>query len=787
MNLYGPAENFNNVAIGTETTVTVYGKTFTGPYQGNSAASGGVLMYGVAIGSSLFTNGKGYVYDCTVTVNEALRVNTGGSYEIINTVFDLASAGNGLVLNQASSNVTTVSGSTFRTGSNIAVNAGDILEFQNTNYINANINIISGTVRLADNARLVFGNTSDISVGDLTFGNSNSITLGGTGKVAFASGEDFTGVSITVDTTNLLPANQIYTLATNVSGVTAADITVTDPDWWLVTLTGGTLKAETKATVAAMYGPAEKFGGAAVGDKVAFTAYGKNFAGTYYGDSAANGGVMMYGVTIGSGLYTNGTGYVYDCTVNGSGTLQVNSGGAYEIVNTAFQRSSAGHALLLNQASTNVTTVTDCSFTANSQIYIKNNDILEFRGTNRINSAITVESGAGTVRLADDANIVFGNSSGVTIGADLTFGSNNSITFRGTGVIALQAGEDLSGVAITVDTTNFSISAPTSYEVVRNFAGVAVEDITVTGAHSGLWTLSLDSGKLYATSNFTKVTNLYGPAEKFPGATVGETTVITAYGKNFVGTYQGDGVGNTGSMMYGSTISTQPYTNGQNYVYDCTVTNQLIVNSGGAYEIVNSLFSRTSSGNVLWVRQTSSLVTTISNSTFLTGNNISVESGDVVEFRDTNYFNANISIVSGTVRLADNAALVFGNTSNTSIGDLTFGSGNAITLKGTGKVTFASGESFAGVAVTVDTSDFALAQGTYTLADNFAGVAVEDITVTGTNSDLWDLSLSGGALTAKVDAVSVTNIYGPADRFPGASTGDQVFVTAEGKNFLGTY
>ena len=84
-------------------------------------------MYGVAIGSSLFTNGKGYVYDCTVTVNDALRVNTGGSYEIINTEFALASAGNGLVLNQASSNVTTVSGSTFRTGSNIAVNAGDIL------------------------------------------------------------------------------------------------------------------------------------------------------------------------------------------------------------------------------------------------------------------------------------------------------------------------------------------------------------------------------------------------------------------------------------------------------------------------------------------------------------------------------------------------------------------------------------------------------------------------------------------------------------------------------------
>ena len=79
MNLYGPAENFNNVAIGDETTVTVYGKTFTGPYKGNSAASGGVLMYGVAIGSSLFTNGKGYVYDCTVTVNDALRVNTGGS------------------------------------------------------------------------------------------------------------------------------------------------------------------------------------------------------------------------------------------------------------------------------------------------------------------------------------------------------------------------------------------------------------------------------------------------------------------------------------------------------------------------------------------------------------------------------------------------------------------------------------------------------------------------------------------------------------------------------------
>ena len=786
MNLYGPAENFNNVPVGTETTVTVYGKTFTGPYKGDSAASGGVLMYGVTIGSSLYTNGKGYVYDCTVTVINALRVNSGGSYEIINTVFDLASAGNGLVLNQASTNVTTVSGSTFRTGSNISVTSGDILEFQNTNYINADISISSGTVRLANNAGLVFGNSSDISIGDLTFGSGNSITFAGTNKVAFASGEDFTGVSITVDTSNLAPADQIYTLATNVSGVTAADITVTDPDWWRVTLTGTTLKAETRAIVAAMYGPADKFGGASVGDKVAFTAYGKKFAGTYYGDSAANGGVMMYGVTISSTPYTNGKGYVYDCTVTGG--LQVNSGGSYEIVNTVFQRSSSGYALLLNQASTNVTTVTDCSFTtANSQIYVKANDILEFRGTNYVNAAITVESGAGTVRLADDANLVFGNSSGVTIGADLTFGSGNSITFRGAGLIKFDANENLAGVAITVDTTNYSISSPTTYTVAKNFAGVAVEDITVTGANSQLWTLSLNNGELTATSNFTKVTNLYGPAEKFPGATVGETTVITAYGKNFVGTYQGDGVGNTGSMMYGSTISTQPYTNGQNYVYDCTVSNQLIVNSGGAYEIVNTTFNRASSGNVLWVRQTSSRVTTISGSTFLTNNNISVESGNVVEFRDTNYFNANISIVSGTVRLADDAALVFGNTTNTSIGDLTFGSGNAVTLKGTGKVTFASGESFAGVAVTVDTSDFALAQGTYTLAGNFAGVAVEDITVTGTNSELWNLTLSGGTLTAKVDAVSVTNIYGPAERFPGASVGDQVFVTAEGKNFLGTY
>ena len=346
-------------------------------------------------------------------------------------------------------------------------------------------------------------------------------------------------------------------------------------------------------------------------------------------------------------------------------------------------------------------------------------------------------------------------------------------TLKGTGLTAFASGEDFSGVAVTVDTTNYSISSPTTYTVATNFAGVAVEDITVTGANSQLWTLALNNGTLTATSNFTSVGSMYGPAANFGGASVGDSVVVTAEGKNFVGTYQGEtpaGYGN-GFLLYGVNTGTGISTNSKNYVYDSTITNQIKVNSGGAYEIVNTTFARTTGNNVIWMAQASNLVTTISNSTFLTGNNIAVEAGDVLEFRDTNHFNADIIIGStgGTVRLADDAALVFGNTTTISIASLTLGTGNAFTFNGSAQVNFTS-QDLSSAAITVSAD--LLGESTV-IATGVTLAANQSITVDGNSYALGETFTYGG-----VDyAFSCTgNTFSVAD----VTKYDEVFVAPDG-------
>ncbi|MCI5779607.1 MAG: hypothetical protein MR051_07340, partial [Lentisphaeria bacterium] len=272
---------------------------------------------------------------------------------------------------------------------------------------------------------------------------------------------------------------------------------------------------------------------------------------------------------------------------------------------------------------------------------------------------------------------------------------------------------------------------------------------------------------------------MYGPSENFNGAAVGDTIIdLAIHDETFSGTYEGNSVANGGVLMYGVNITSGPYTNGRGYVYDCYVTSTLLANAGGSYDIVDTLFDRATSGNALWSRGTTSDATTISGSTFLSGNNLYLENGNAVEFRGTNYLDSSATVhavTGGTYRLADGAKLVFGNSGDISVADLTFLGGNTVTLAGTGKVAFAASENFSGVNITVDTTAFDTGRNSYTLATNLAGASVNDITVTGANSDQWNLSLSGNTLKAFHSRVIFgANMSGPASAFGGAAVGAAV-------------
>ncbi|MCI5779847.1 MAG: hypothetical protein MR051_08580, partial [Lentisphaeria bacterium] len=184
-------------------------------FTGNIASSGSAIFLNTgsaAISNSRFTDnicsGAGAVY---AGPNATSLVVSGSTF-----------AGN---VNDALRNYTaaTVSDSTFATASDRLYSNGS-LTLGGVNVLNGGLGG-AGTNLVSENAALIFGNTTAIDVAGLTFGGSNALTFNGTGTVNFTS-QSLADVTITVSSAVLPAEGASFTIATGITGLTDAVITI---------------------------------------------------------------------------------------------------------------------------------------------------------------------------------------------------------------------------------------------------------------------------------------------------------------------------------------------------------------------------------------------------------------------------------------------------------------------------------------------------------------------------------------------------------------------------------
>jgi len=141
----------------------------------------------------------------------------------------------------------------------------------------------------------------------------------------------------------------------------------------------------------------------------------------------------------------------------------------------------------------------------------------------------------------------------------------------------------------------------------------------------------------------------------------------------------------------------------------------------------------TSNGGVLYVAGSSySTVVNFTDCEFLTvSDTVFANSGTkqvIFNFAGNNTVNGKIYGYA-IVNVADNTKFTFDNDSEISISGLTFAGGATMNFTGNKKVTFAKGQLFTGINVTIDATDYMTA-GTYTIAENVGGLTQENISLT---------------------------------------------------------
>ena len=197
---------YNGAAVQNNTRLTVQGSTFAD----NACNNGTIYTNGtngaVDISGSTFTgNLRGYAVNMLY-----------GTMTVSNSKFD-GNAYGGIYITEGT---LTIRDSEFLTGADrVGVGAAAGLTLAGTNTLNANLS--GSTVNMAENAALIFGNTSSIYVAGLTFGGSNVLTFSGSEKVNFTKtgGQDLSDAAITVD--GSVYAGTPVTVATGVNAFDA--------------------------------------------------------------------------------------------------------------------------------------------------------------------------------------------------------------------------------------------------------------------------------------------------------------------------------------------------------------------------------------------------------------------------------------------------------------------------------------------------------------------------------------------------------------------------------------
>jgi len=744
---------------GGGTTTVISGSTFSmsATLQGDAGANGafGFISGGnVVIKDSLFIDNK---------------ANSGGG-----GAFGSTNAGA----------VIEVSGSTFaKQNDTICVSSGSELTFEKTNYFNASI-LGAGTYTMADNAKLVFGNSGyDITVAALNFGNGNNITLAGTGKVGFTNTSDFSGVSITVDASKLDAYTLSYTLATGLDSASIDKITIINDDanTWEKSLTDGTLSLtntnENIITVTNVYGPAANFGNVEVGTAIkGFSPEGCDyiFNGIYKGDIKSGNpqNSLLYKTTISGDVYSNSKVYILDSVVTGSANgVRSHAGSTITICNTLFYGNTYYSFWAREANSFGILS----GSTFYNKIYAEKGSIT-FQDTNYISAAIS-KAVDGKITLADNAKLVFGNSGYDITVAALNFGNGNNITLAGTGKVEFTNTSDFSGVSITVDASKLD-AYTLSYTLATGLDSASVDKITIINDDANTWEKSLTDGTLSLTNtneNIITVTNVYGPAANFGNVEVGEKVSFVAEdGKIFVGSYNGATAPNNcpNSFTYGAVIG-EFFTNSTIHVYGSTVTGGvnygLGVNKHGNANIYNTLFTGNAKA-ALQVSNQERATATVSGCTFATVNDY-INNVNTLTFKDTNYINAQLT-GTGTYTLADNAKLVFGNEGyQIGVKKLNFGNNNTLVLSGghngvSGNVDFANTNVFTNVDIVVDTDNmtFDKVDKQYQLA--YGLVSPKSVTVTGAYKDFWEAypaNSSGNTKARLKDGIADTIVIDALD------------------------
>ncbi len=191
-----------NQSVSGSSSVINYGTQKAGVvnsvFQNNSnqGHGSGIKIYG----GQLTLNNVSFIDNSsTQSVGAVWVEGANTTAEISNCFFSGNKAGTAGAIFMDNNTVTvTISGSTFQTETDTINNQNQVI-FKDTNYLNATINgTAADTTTLAENAVLVFGNTTAISINTATvFEGSNGLVFNGSATVAF-NGADLSNVAITV-------------------------------------------------------------------------------------------------------------------------------------------------------------------------------------------------------------------------------------------------------------------------------------------------------------------------------------------------------------------------------------------------------------------------------------------------------------------------------------------------------------------------------------------------------------------------------------------------------------
>ncbi|MCI5778871.1 MAG: hypothetical protein MR051_03500, partial [Lentisphaeria bacterium] len=362
-------------------TTTVTGSTFTG----NSAVTGGAIYMNAGTMS---------ISGSTIAGN--IVNNSGGAIGIVGGSLTVA----GTVVSGNSSTSTDTSYG----GGAISVSGGML-------------NIATGTV-ITGNSAGSYGGAIRVSSGNLTM---DGATVSASGTARFGGALYLQQYAGTVELNNsLFQNNNGNSHGGAVMSQSASGFSVSGSTFAANRATsGGAIFSDRGAnavTNGKFFDNTASNGGAAYIDGSTLTLSG----GTFAGNSAATFGGAVYVKGANAELAVSGVTFSGNSAGSHGGAMFFASAKSVSLSNVVFDGNIAANSGAFH---TDVdVTVSDSAFlTASDVIGFGSDRVITFSGTNRLNARIT---GTGTVLMSDNAALVFGNSSDISISAAVAFGAD---------------------------------------------------------------------------------------------------------------------------------------------------------------------------------------------------------------------------------------------------------------------------------------------------------------------------------------------------------------------------